>query len=237
LTIYNKSAFLAAQQFGIVDELIYNIEQQINLEEKIWLIYIYKFNNDIYIGLTKDIKRRHYEHKTKHRDSIYKYCINNNINPNTIEYQIILSQLTAKESQEKEDYYKEYYKEQGYNILNKGKTGIGSSSLGSITTKWNEQTCYQEAQKYIWYKDFHRKSPRAYTVAMTNGWILKYDWLKHRIRDTKPIIQYDLNGNKIKEFASIYQINKELGYDSHTIRRACLKIEQLTAYNYIWSYK
>jgi len=40
------------------------------------------------------------------------------------------------------------------------------------------------------------------------------------------------------EAAKKYTVYKEFANNSYKeYRRACLKIEQLTAYNYIWSYK
>lgn len=51
-----------------------------------------------------------------------------------------------------------------------------------------------------------------------------------------PILQYDLNNNFIKEYPSIMQVKKQLGYSAGNICQCCKgKIKQ--AYGFIWKYK
>lgn len=52
----------------------------------------------------------------------------------------------------------------------------------------------------------------------------------------KPILQYDLKGEFIKEFPSIIEVRKYLQTKS-TVIFQCLKGERENAYGYIWSYK
>jgi hypothetical protein len=49
-------------------------------------------------------------------------------------------------------------------------------------------------------------------------------------------LQYDLNGNLIREFKSLMQIGRELGYDPSSIAKCC-KGKYKTSYGYIWKYK
>lgn len=51
----------------------------------------------------------------------------------------------------------------------------------------------------------------------------------------KPINQYDLDGNLVKEWESIHQINRELGYSRGSIRNNILGRTQ-TSYGFIWKY-
>lgn len=68
--------------------------------------------------------------------------------------------------------------------------------------------------------------------------------LMSEIRSKKPILQFNLNGEFIREWKSIAEINTVLGYDNSNISRACSEKETIirkrnrrTAYNYIWKYK
>ena len=54
----------------------------------------------------------------------------------------------------------------------------------------------------------------------------------------KPVLQYDLNGNLIKEWESTIEIERCLGFCNANISRCCLnKKYRHTAYGYIWKYK
>ena len=54
----------------------------------------------------------------------------------------------------------------------------------------------------------------------------------------KKVLQYSLNDILIKEWESVAQIEKELGYSHSVIGKCCLnKPHCLSAYGYIWKYK
>ena len=55
-------------------------------------------------------------------------------------------------------------------------------------------------------------------------------------RCSKPVIQYDLDGNFIKEWSSMHEIERELGFD-HANISACCKGKRKSAYGFIWKYK
>ena len=50
-----------------------------------------------------------------------------------------------------------------------------------MKTKWNKETCYEEAKKYSTRSEFKKGCDRAYNVACKNGWIDDYDWFKRPI--------------------------------------------------------
>ena len=52
----------------------------------------------------------------------------------------------------------------------------------------------------------------------------------------KPIIQYTLDGEFVKEWESAWQIERELGYHHNKISSVCRGI-RITAYKSIWKYK
>ena len=53
---------------------------------------------------------------------------------------------------------------------------------------------------------------------------------------SKPIEQYDLEGNFIKEWDSAAQVERDLGFNHQNISKCCLG-QQKTAYNYKWKFK
>lgn len=59
---------------------------------------------------------------------------------------------------------------------------------------------------------------------------------KQKVKLFKPVLQFDLNGNFIKEYTSIKEVEIENGLNHSLISRCCLgKVK--TAYKYIWKYK
>lgn len=57
---------------------------------------------------------------------------------------------------------------------------------------------------------------------------------KHKL--SKTTLQCDLNGNVIKEWESLMEIQNKLGYPNSNISSCCIG-KQKTAYGYIWKYK
>ena len=85
--------------------------------------------------------------------------------------EIIEDGLTIKQGLEREDYYVQKFKKDGWNVLNKMKTGIVSGSAGNLTRHWTYETCYEEAKKYKSRKEFCDNAHTAYDVARKNGWL------------------------------------------------------------------
>lgn len=52
----------------------------------------------------------------------------------------------------------------------------------------------------------------------------------------KPVIQFDLKGNKIREYETLGEASRAIKGDISAIIRAC-KGKQKTSYNYVWQYK
>ena len=55
-------------------------------------------------------------------------------------------------------------------------------------------------------------------------------------KKSKPVLQFDLNDNFIKEYPSTHQAERETGFSQGNIVNCC-KGRCKTAYNYIWKYK
>lgn len=52
----------------------------------------------------------------------------------------------------------------------------------------------------------------------------------------KPVLQFDLNNRYVREFKSIIEVNRKLGFDDSSIVKCC-KGKRKTAHNFIWKYK
>ena len=64
--------------------------------------------------------------------------------------------------------------------------------------------------------------------------------MKDKIRDsestTKEVLQFDHNGNVIKEHPSVRQASKDTGYNRHCISRCC-NYQNISCGGYFWMFK
>lgn len=129
------------------------------------LVYVYEFpDNYCYIGLTGNIERRNKQHLiTDKRSCVYKYQSKTNLLPNLI---LLSDYIEDIEAVLLEEVTLNKYKINGWNVLNKSKTG----SLGSTIIKWNKENCIKEIGKYKKLLDFQLKSPGAYYSCKKNKW-------------------------------------------------------------------
>lgn len=74
-------------------------------------------------------------------------------------------------------------------------------------------------------------------------WMSIYDNNRYGTHDERmakslclPILQYDLNGNFIKEWDSIKSVEEEKGFRNSHISECCSG-KQKTSYGYVWKYK
>lgn len=137
-------------------------------------VYAYFFNDNhaVYIGRTINPRNRDWSH---HRNgSVYNFSIENNVEIPTIV--ILESGLTVYEGLEKEDYYVNKYKSEGWNIINKAKTGKESGSIGSIHQTYTYNKCLEIAKTCTSIKEFKEKNVSAYCRAWKMGWLKDYTW-------------------------------------------------------------
>ena len=216
-------------------------KSKVDINQNLWCVYVYLIEQKyVYVGLTNDIKRRDYEHRSSKRDRFYNFCKENGLEISG--YEIIKDGLTGIEAQDLEDIVKqEYLNKPEWIVINVGKTGIGTGSLGGGIQKWDEQSCYESALKCETRSEFKRRFPRAYNVAHKNGWFLNYFWLPEYVPNNKskesPIVQYDLEGNYVSTFESVRKAKRHLGITSKSsiIYKIC-KTKRGNAYGYKWRY-
>lgn len=173
----NQPAYNAARQNGWLDELI---PSKTDVNARLRCVYSYEFKeyNVAYVGLTCDKKRRHLQHIGVHScgksSPVFGFAT---------EHEIIIPEpiywyedCTVAESQKYENDIVKKYIERGWILLNKAKTGVGHSSLGSTIYKWTKKECYNEARKYHSRTEFSNNCQSAYTKSLQKGWINDYFW-------------------------------------------------------------
>lgn len=129
-------------------------------------IYCYEFtNNYVYIGLTYNIDKRHEAHRLNKDSSVYKFYTNNNIELPNIKQ---LTDYIDKEiASEKETEIKDNYINNGWNIINKNKTG----GLGGTMIIWTKEKCIEASKNCKTRKEFIVKYPGAYRSSKKNNWL------------------------------------------------------------------
>ena len=155
--------------------------EKYDLNEPIYCIYIYedKENEQCYIGLTKNLAKRKSSHKKRefykrkdgtiyrHYDSVRQYFFD--IHKEIPEPSVLEEHLTAKEAQEREDFWCQYYKSNGWKLINKAKTGNGSSSIGGYPEKWTDEALIKLASDFTTPEQLKKKHSWAYKCIRTRN--------------------------------------------------------------------
>ncbi len=161
--INDKGCYLQAWMNGWLDDICSHMENLGNKYKR--CIYSYEFtDNYVYIGLTYNLQKRQSNRDWDTTDQVNKYIKKSNLQP-------IRKQLTdyidVEDAVKLEKYYVEKYKNEGWNILNKSKTG----GIGGVTLKWIYIKCKEEALKYDTRKEFKEGSTSAYYSAIKHKWL------------------------------------------------------------------
>lgn len=121
--------------------------------------YIDEETHSVYVGLTCKLKRRHrmhrngkLEHGVRKYDTLKKFFMNQG--KELPMPKIHMTDLSAEDAQYYEDWYKCRYAELGWNVINKGKTGVGVSAIGGTYEKYTDEELIAEANKYDTSADF-----------------------------------------------------------------------------------
>lgn len=124
-----------------------------------FVVYEYNFlvlgHKVTYVGLTDNLANRRSSHKCiritskgkVRKSAVLEFCEENNFELKSIESSILTileSELTAQEAQEKEDYWKTKRISEGYQVLNKAKTGVGTGSIGGGIRIWTLESAYKK---------------------------------------------------------------------------------------------
>lgn len=127
-------------------------------------IYVYEFNdNSAYVGLTYNFDKRWYKRLLDEHDIVKIYMDKTNLIPKRIQ---LTDYIESKEASKLETYYFNIYKKNGWNMLNRVKTG----SLGGDEIKWTYEICKEVALKYKTNNDFLKNDVNCLSSIYKKGW-------------------------------------------------------------------
>jgi hypothetical protein len=139
-----------------------------------------------------------------------------------------------------EQYYIQKYKDLGYKLENKNKGGGGADRVSQETKDKikNHPTRGKKISKSLKGKSTRLKG-RKLTEEHKAKIKAKRGHLKGRANTwfAKPVLQYDLDGNFIKEFGSQTEAQYIMGKPSSDGVGACCRGNQKSAYGFKWKYK
>ena len=159
--------------------------------------YVYRFifreENAVYVGRTLDLQREYAHHREP--SSVFRYAKEHNlIIP---KWEILESGLTLRESRIKEDEYVKKYREEGYTIINIGKTGEYSGAIGVLGVgKYPKEVCFKLALECKTKSEFMYKYQTAYLKMIKNGWLQE---CTHFIELHKPKNFWNIFENVLEE--------------------------------------
>ena len=173
--VNNYGAYGRAYRNGWLDDICSHMIIQNNNTKR--CIYCYEFeDNSVYIGLTYDIEKRQKNRNISDFDQVIIHIKKTGLTP-------IRKQLTdyigVNDAIKLEGYYVEKYKNEGWNVLNKSKTGAIGGSL-----RWTYEKCKEEALKYKSRYEFVKTSKGAYESSAKHKWL--DDVCSHMIPTQKP---------------------------------------------------
>ena len=224
---------------------------------KKWVVYCHtnKINGKKYIGITSQMPEKRWgngcnykeKNQTKFFRAIKKYGWDN------FEHEIIEKDIpTLEEANEKERYYIEFYDsfKKGYNSTHGGDGATGYKHTKEEKEKisknnaryWKGKHLKQEAiekrrKKITGLKQSQETINKR--IAKTKGQKRTEEFKQYcrelMIERYRNILQYDLQGNFIKEFLCAKDASKETGAHASAILKVC-KGKGKTAGGYIWKY-
>ena len=208
-----SAAYRSCIENGWIDECDW-LKNNMHEGDDYW-IYAYEDieNKVVYVGLTWR-KERHTEHKRDKSDGANKYF--KSIGKLLPEPMIKMDGLSAEDAQYYEDWYKKAYAKNGWKVLNKAKTGVGSSSIGGSAVKWDKNACEEEAKKYKTKTEYRKGNASAYNVAVKNKWINEWfcDKINHWTYDSckKEAEKYEIVSDFMIESPCAYRVAKKNGW-------------------------
>lgn len=205
------TAYGKARINGWLDEFTWLKDDRIDFsKDKIDCVYAYEFESfhAVYVGRTlvrraKD-RDKDKEHLFVDKDAVHIFAKKNNVQ--VPDMKILEDNLTLAEGVKKEGYYLDYYRKNGWQILNRAKTG----GIGTIAkNKWTKKTCRAEAMKYTSRSAFAKKSPGAYEVARRNRWLDNYFWFMENRKPSGFWKEYDNCYITASSYKTISEFRKE----------------------------
>lgn len=157
-------AYKKSLKNGWLDEMTWLTKKNV-CKDPVDTVYRYYFENEnaVYVGRTIYLELRDHQHRTREKDTVYKFAKECNTEIPKIE--VLEEGLTVLQGAEREDYWEKYYRNKGFTIINKQPCG----SLGHMCKKWSKEKCFEEAKKYKTRSEFQKNASQAYHLSITNN--------------------------------------------------------------------
>jgi hypothetical protein len=185
--------------------------------------------NKVYIGKTKNLADREYKHKRTYGFQI-KFTV--------IDF---IESLYRKDWEPLETYWLEQFRQWGFLIVNHNKKGGGGPEFVTEEVKLKIKNNLERNNKISVANkgkispnkgksltEEHKakiKAKRGHLIGRKNTW------------QVIPVLQFDKQGNFIKEWSSQKEAQKYFSKDKMDGIGAVCRGNQKTAYNYIWKFK
>lgn len=178
---FSGGSYMASYRNGWIEECVDHMKPIGNKFKR--LVYAFEFSdNFVYIGLTYNIQKRKRQHFSSHnKSSVYDHFIKTKIDPKLI---LLTEYIDINSAKINEKMFVKNYKNDGWNILNKIKTG----GIGGNSIKYSKEICLEDAKKYNTRTDWRKFSNSCYVTSSHNKWLS--DCTKHMRRLKKPNRQW-----------------------------------------------
>lgn len=189
-------------------------------------VYGYFFNDlhAVYVGRTIDKVERRRRHSTDNSSAVFQFAAEQGVP--VPEMTILEDGLAVLDGCEREDFYCRKFQNEGWKLLNKGKTGRECGAIGTMRVTWNKRRCHEAAMGFKSLREFAETIPGAYQSSRKNGWLSEFDWLERRRKTV-------WNHEKCREEALKYRSKAEFAKCSSGAFQAASRNGWLAEYNWI----
>lgn len=192
------SQFKSAYREGWLDECCIHMERLSSNINR--LIYSIEFeDNSVYVGLTYNVSRRFNSHLKDINSSVYQHIQKTGLQPKLKELTGFFIKETASK---KEEEFLNYYINEGWNVLNRVKTG----GLGGSVRIWTKEKCLEISLTCKYRKDFKKKNNSAYNSARINNWIGEIcSHMEYKQKPTWTFINCKIEAKKYKTRSEFFK--------------------------------
>lgn len=207
--------------------------------------YIYKITSPsgkIYIGQTTSPKIRFKCYKNiqcKSQSLLYKSFVKYGVFNHIFEIlEIYDNSISLSVLNDREIFYIKEYKSNGYKLLNLDEGGKNARKSEETRKKLSEVKIgkYKGELNPMYGKNHTKQARLKISIANSGRKMTKENREKLTKTVSKSIIQYDENGNFIKEWPSATMVTEELGFNSRVINSQARGLRK-KAYGFVWKYK
>ena len=158
-----RNAHEYAYKHGFLDEICKHMRKLGNVRFR--CVYVYEFQDkSVYVGITNDFNRRKLDREKRLYDTVTQYMIKSGVD---FQHKQLTDYICVDDAVKLEKIYLNEYKKNGWNILNKCKTG----GIGGDIRYWTYDKCMEESRKFKYKSDFNLGSKGAYDSCRRNGWL------------------------------------------------------------------